>query len=257
MRVRLHIAAVALTSLALTSCTGDVPQPADGQTVRGECVPLHGGDVCTWAELDGSGQLVEYGATIPLASIEGAPHGDMVWPPMADASIPMPAQVRAATGIDHLTVYWEPHGHPPGPYLTPHFDFHFHNTSASDREAIDCTDDSKPATMPDGYDMVDITIPDLGTLVGLCVPAMGMHAVPASELASDRPFESTMVMGYYRGTPNFFEPMVARDTLLRRQSFELPVPAAAGLPEGVRYPRQFRAEYDATADAYRFVVPGT
>jgi len=169
----------------------------------------------------------------------------------------MPAEVTAATGVDHFTFYWEPHGHPPGAYLTPHFDFHFYGIDQPAREAIDCVDTTKPATLATGYGLPDVEIPGLGMLTGLCVPAMGMHSAPAADLASEVAFDGTMVIGYALGNPIFFEPMIARHLLTRRQSFDLPMPAVPGLPEGLRYPQQFRAEYDAAADAYRFTFSGS
>jgi hypothetical protein len=83
-----------------------------------------------------------------------------------------------------------------------------------------------------------------------------MHALLASELQSGRIFDGTMVIGFYQGSPIFFEPMIARDMLMRRQSFELPMPAVSGLPAGVRYPGRCRAEYDAAGAAYRFIFSG-
>jgi hypothetical protein len=240
--------------VVLSACAGRSPEP---RTVQGECADVFGGSVCTWATLDVTGAVMEFGATIPLAVAEGAPHDmEMAWPPLANAVVRMPAEVAAATGVDHLTVYWEPHGHPPGAYLTPHFDFHFYNISSDTRVAIDCTDATKPATLPADYGMVDLDIEGLGMLVGLCVPEMGMHALLASELQSDQIFAGTMVIGFYEGAPIFFEPMIARDMLMRRQSFDLPMPTVSGLPAGVRYPRNFRAEYDAGAAGYRFVFSG-
>jgi hypothetical protein len=225
--------------------------------VQGECAEVFGASLCTWAILDGADAVIEYGATVPLALAERAPHDmEMAWPPLANAVLRMPAEVAAATGVDHLTVYWEPHGHPPGAYLTPHFDFHFYNISSATRTAIDCSDATKPAALPPGYGMIDLEVEELGTLVGLCVPEMGMHALLASELQSEQIFDGTMVMGFYRGSPIFFEPMIARDMLMRRQSFDLPMPAVSGLPAGVRYPQRFRAEYDAAAVGYRFIFSG-
>jgi hypothetical protein len=239
----------------LAACAATAPQP---RTVQGECADVYGAPVCTWATLDGTGAVIEFGATVPLAVAEGAPHDmEMTWPPLASAIVRMPAEVAAATGVDHLTVYWEPHGHPPGAYLTPHFDFHFYNIATETRVAIDCTDATRPAALPADYGMIDLEDPDLGLLVGLCVPEMGMHALLASELQSDQVFDGTMVIGFYRGSPIFFEPMIARDMLMRRQSFDLPMPAVSGLPPGVRYPTRFRAEYDAAAAGYRFTFSET
>jgi hypothetical protein len=251
MRAAIQSMVAMLNLVVLASCAGRAPEP---RTVQGECADAYGASVCSWATLAATGDVIEFGATVPLAAVERAPHDmEMTWPPATAAIVRMPVELIAATGIDHLTVYWEPHGHPPGAYLTPHFDFHFYNIPIEVREAIDCADHTKPAALPADYGIVDIEIPDLGMLVGLCVPEMGMHALLASELESDEIFDGTMVIGYYHGAPIFFEPMIARDLLTRRQSFELPMPAVSGLAENVRYPRRFRAEYDAAEDAYRFI----
>jgi hypothetical protein len=92
------------------------------------------------------------------------------------------------------------------------------------------------------------------TLVGLCVPAMGMHAVLASELASTTPFTGTMVIGYFKGKPIFIEPMLPKTMLMEKKSFDLPIPAIPGLAGP--YPRKFRAVYDSTANAYHFTFSG-
>lgn len=93
----------------------------------------------------------------------------------------------------------------------------------------------------------------MGVLVGLCVPNMGMHAMPEPDVAATDAFDASMMLGYYEGLPVFFEPMVSRDVLLRRTDFDLPMPSVAGLPSGVRYPNRFSAEFDAASDAYRLV----
>jgi hypothetical protein len=255
MRVGIESIAAVLTIVVLAGCAAKGLEP---RTVQGECVDAYGASVCSWATLDGTGGVVGFGATVPLAAVERAPHDmEMAWPPIATATVRMPAELTAASGVDHLTVYWEPHGHPPGAYLTPHFDFHFYSISNGTREAIDCADQTKPAALPADYGMVDIEVPELGMLVGLCVPEMGMHSLLASELQSEKIFDGTMVIGYYHGAPIFFEPMISRDMLMRRQSFELPMPAVSGLPGGVRYPQRFRAEYDVATDAYRFIFSGS
>jgi len=226
------------------------------QVVQGECRPVNGADVCVWGEQSGR-TLVAFGATIPLMSIENAPEdAPMVWPPVATATLPLPDAVRSATGFDNLTMFWEPHGHPPQAFLTPHFDFHFNTASIADLQAMDCADSTKPGTMPAGYDLPDVTIPQMGTLIGLCVPGMGMHAMASSELNRPDPIQKTMVVGYYHGQSIFVEPMIARTSLMERRSFDLQVPDAPGRPAGVRHPTRFRADYDSTAQAYRFVFSG-
>lgn len=241
-------------TLVLSAC-GANAEP-EVLAVQGECADVFGAQLCTWATTT-DGQVTEYGVTVPMAIIANAPeHMEMVFPPVANSILRMPAEVTAATGVDHFTFYWEPHGHPPGAYLTPHFDFHFYGIGMETREAIDCADPMKPETLAAGYALPDLEIPELGTLVGMCVPAMGMHSAPADQLASDVVFDGTMIIGYYQRSPIFFEPMVAQSHLLSRQSFDLAMPAVPGVPAGVRYPGQFRAEYDAASDSYRLTFSG-
>ncbi len=153
--------------------------------VAGECKSYNGADVCTWGRMSGN-TLVAFGATVPVKSVENAPSEvPMVWPPKADLVLALPGSVDSAVGFKNLTIFWEPHGHPPGPYLTPHFDFHFNNISAADIARIDCADSTKPSILPAGYELPDVAIPQLGTLVGICVPGMGMHSLPGAELRSD------------------------------------------------------------------------
>jgi hypothetical protein len=218
------------------------------------CGDVFGASVCTWAVKDGD-HVLEVGATIPMTLVENAPaEREMTWPPAMEADIPLPPEA-AAIGFRHLTVFWEPHGHPPGPYLVPHFDFHFYSIPTEETMAIDCSDETKPTVLPAGYVSPDIEIPEIGNLVGLCVPQMGMHALPEAEIESDSPFTGTMIVGYYGGTPIFVEPMITREKLMHRESFELEMPAVSA-PEGVHYPTRVRFDYDATDDAYKIVFSG-
>ncbi len=185
----------------------------------------------------------------------------MAWPPKTLAELALPASVGDRTGLRQLTMYWEPTGHPPGPYLTPHFDFHFYGISNDERMAIDCSNRSKPASLAAGYDMIDMPLPPpdakmigTDTLVGLCVPGMGMHSLLDSELKSTSLFRGSMVLGYYGGKPIFIEPMVTKAMLLERKSFDLPIPDIPGMAG--EYPRSFRAEYDSTGQSYRFTFSG-
>jgi hypothetical protein len=243
---RTPLAAFAAASLA--GCAAGSPIVH----VAGACADVHGGTVCTWANTQGA-NVIDIGATIPMASITGAPHDhEMTWPPLSSGVLELPAGTQERTGLSHLTVYWEPHGHPPGAYLTPHFDFHFYTIGNAERLAIDCTSATKPAQLPEGYALPDFDFgPPIGMAVGICVPGMGMHALPESELESTDTFRGTMVVGYYHGETIFIEPMISRDMLLERKSFELPIPAGSGVRA-----THFRADYDAETDAYRFTFSG-
>lgn len=245
----LVVASVAAIGLSMT-------RSPNTRVTQGECRTVNGAQVCVWAET-ADDTLTAFGATIPMQAVENAPNdAPMAWPPVADATIPLPDVVRTASGFDNMTVYWEPHGHPPGPYLAPHFDFHFNAISSADVAAIDCSDSAKPARLSSRYELPDVPIPNMGTLVGLCVPGMGMHALPSSELRSTKTFQKTMVLGYYHARPIFLEPMITRETLLKRRSFALDIPRVPGEPATVREPARFRAEYDRAGQSYRFVFSG-
>jgi hypothetical protein len=227
--------------------------------LKGACQPAFKADVCTWAKTQGK-NLVEVGAVVPLASIENAPAGpgSMDWPPVADAAIDLPEAARQPSGFTHLTVYWEPTGHPPGPYLTPHFDFHFYTITPAELATIDCKDEGKPTALPAGYSLNDEKLPPdmakmigVSTLVGLCIPKMGMHSLLTSEMESKEVFRGSMVIGYYHGKPVFIEPMLTKAMLLEKKSFDLPVPDVPGLAGP--HPTKFHADYDAAKQSYRFI----
>jgi len=243
--------ALVLSVPALAALSG----PGTRTTPR-SCTTVLESQVCTWAVMQGD-RAVELDATVPLALIEAVPSdAEMVWPPKELATVALPAEAREALGIDHMGINWEAHGHPPTHFMTPHFDFHFYNITPSQVQAIDCADASKPSKLPAGYALPDVDVPGLGTLVGLCVPRMGMHAMEQQETKETDPFQASMMLGYYAGKPIFFEPMVSRARLLQASDFELDVPAVQGLPSGVEYPSELRAEYDATKKQYRLVFSG-
>jgi hypothetical protein len=254
-------------SLLVASCSpaeqADEPSPEAGAvetgaplTISGPCADVHGGQVCTFATVVG-GAVTEFGATVPMATIEAAPEGgEMVWPPQAAASIPLPAEVKAEVGFDHLGVNWEAMGHPPGLFFTPHFDFHFYRVTPEAVAAVDCSDTSKPGALPAAYALPDLDVPPIGMLVGLCVPLMGMHAMPAAEVDQVDPFSASMLVGYYAGDLTFVEPMVSQALLLERESFDLDVPAIPEAPAGVRLPTSFRATYDEASATYRLTFSG-
>jgi hypothetical protein len=232
---------------------GDVEGP---RSTFESCSMVMEARVCTWVVMDGNA-AVEMGATVPMALVEAVPaDAEMVWPPQELATIALPPEARSALGVDHMGINWEAHGHPPASFMTQHFDFHFYSITKEEVRSIDCSDQSKPPTLPPHYELPDIDVPGMGVLVGLCVPQMGMHAMPHEDVEEADAFDASMMLGYYGGTPVFFEPMVSRALLLERGDFTLPMPPVAGLPAGVRYPTEFYAEYDDAASQYRLVFGG-
>jgi hypothetical protein len=248
-------------AIALIACAKEAPKEETLADVPGACADVYGAQVCTYARTQGD-KVMEVGAVVPLASIENAPaEGGMDWPPVAVATLDMPPSAQAQSGLTQFTMYWEAHGHPPGPYLTPHFDFHFYTISKADIAAIDCSDLAKPSAMPATYSLPDVPLPPdmakltgVPTLVGLCVPQMGMHAVLTSELESTQPFSGSLVLGYYHGNPIFVEPMLTKTMLMEQKSFDLPVPEIPGITGP--HPTRFHAEFDPANQAYRFTYSG-
>jgi hypothetical protein len=221
-------------------------------TIEGDCASVYDGRVCTWATLSGD-EVVEFGATVPIQAIEAAPLDlELVFPPVPVAIIPLPTEVAKETGFNHLMINWENHGHPPALFAVPHFDFHFYAVDPAAVAAVDCADLGKPAQLPEGYALPDISIPGLGDLVGLCVPGMGMHAMPAEEVDQTEPFGASMLVGYYGGDVIFLEPMIARAKLLRAEGFSMKVPTVTTAGANVRWPGHFEAVYDEETQAYRF-----
>lgn len=247
---------------AMCACAKEVPLVE----VQGECADAFQAQVCTWARMQGN-TVLDIGADVPVASIENAPKdAEMAWPPVPVARVKLPEPAQHQTGLTQLMMFWESAGHPPGPYLTPHFDFHFYTVSPEEVSAIDCADASKPSVLPTAYSLPDVTLPPpmakmfgVNTLIGLCVPRMGMHSLLTDELESANTFRGSMVIGYYHGKPIFVEPMLTRAMLTEKRSFELPIPSIPGMSGA--YPRAFHANYDAQRQAYRFVfssfAPGT
>ncbi|MEN8145249.1 MAG: hypothetical protein ABFS14_09890 [Gemmatimonadota bacterium] len=226
------------------------------QSTSRSCADVMESEVCTWVVMEG-GAAVELGATIPIKLVEVVPaDAEMVWPPAELGAVPLPAEAKTALGLDHLGINWEAHGHPPNTFLAPHFDFHFYNLTPDEVRSIDCADETKPARLPEQHVLPDIDVPGMGTLVGLCVPNMGMHAVQTIEASSSDLFEASMLIGYYRGEPAFFEPMVSQASLLAKQDFALSMPTVPALPAGVLYPSEFRAEYDEAGGQYRMIFTG-
>jgi hypothetical protein len=185
----------------------------------------------------------------------------MVWPPVPVATLDIPEVARQKSGMTNVTVFWEPHGHPTPTFLTPHFDFHFNEISSAELTAIDCKDLTKPASLPAGYALPDFDLPPdmtkmmgVKTMVGLCVPKMGMHAVPAADVDREEPFQGSMIVGYNIGKPIFFEPMISKALLMKKESFDLPMPA---VPDRTgAQASKFHAEYDAQKQEYRLIFSG-
>jgi hypothetical protein len=223
------------------------------KVAEGPCGSLFGAKVCTSYRTQAV-KVTQFTLRVPVAAIEQAPANlPMEWPPKSDLNVNFAPAVEEQTGFIFSSIYWEPGGHPPAAYMVPHFDFHFYFVPQQKVQEVDCKDTTKPKTLPAGYALPDVSVPQIGELVGVCVPAMGMHAVPNSDLNLKAPWEASLLVGYYGGRPTFIEPMITRAFLLRKRSFSLVIPEIEGIPH-VRYPRRFRAVYLPKNMTYNFTL---
>jgi hypothetical protein len=262
MSLGLRAVIIALVIAGSVGCSQDVSKSETKEVstseIKGACADIHTSQVCTWAKMQGE-TLLEVGATVPISTIESAPADTpMVWPPVPVATLDIPEVARQKSGMTNVTVFWEPHGHPTPAFLTPHFDFHFNGISSAELTAIDCKDLTKPASLPAAYALPDFDLPPdmikmmaVKTMVGLCVPKMGMHAMPTVDVERKDPFTGSLVVGYIAGKPIFLEPMISKALLMKKESFDLPMPAVPGWTGPLA--SKFHADYDAQKQEYRLI----
>jgi len=215
-------------------------------TVEGGRERVGGGDVISWAKVQGRSQVTEVGVTIPFSLVQNPPAEEGFGPARAISVLPFPEIVRATTYFQHFELMWEPMGHQPPRYLVPHFDFHFYNVPVTENLQVFPPDKfpPDPSRIPPGY-----VYPGIFT----AAPQMGAHAFPASDLQSPDPFGAVLLVGFWEGNMTFLEPMATRDFLASKRSFVVPVPRPAVLGLQTRYPTRFSAVYTPRGDAYQLV----
>jgi hypothetical protein len=247
--IRLRLASVLLGILLLivgcdSNGTNDAPE-----TVTGPAVTLEGSTIQGWVRLDADDRPTALGLTIEEGAYEvlsdtadaHSKHGEAV---VLELALPD----AAPAPYDHVTLDWNPAGHPPpGIYTVPHFDVHFFFVSEETRESIP----GGPATMfPDEQYVPDSYAPD-----SVNTPDMGMHYVnlQAPEF-NGQPFTHTLIYGAYRGDITFIEPMVTTEVLDESPNITAPVPQPEAYKQSGFYPTEYRIVHDEAADEYRVVL---
>jgi hypothetical protein len=181
------------------SANGKANQEQKFNTFYGPQVSLGDGKVRTFATISHTGVPTELGVIMTEGALIGLPEEGL------NLVLPLQNHASDATPFTHVYLDWNPHGHEPGPYMVPHFDFHFYMISNADRLAISTGDPKMdqipaPALWPDGY------IPTPGG-----EPRMGKHWVSpgaSPELCCGMPFTYTMIYGSYDSKFIFIEPMI-------------------------------------------------
>lgn len=254
MNVRFMLRSPVCYALGIATVLAFAPgvRAQSDKAIEGPCGSLFGSKVCTSYQMR-DGKITELSLRVPVAMVENAPANvAMVWPPKPDLNIRFAPAVQKQTGFTFASIWWEAHGHPPAAFMVPHFDLHFYFAPEQKVETIDCKDTVKPQALPAGYVLRDLTDPHIGTMVGACIPNMGMHALPTADLTLKTGWKASMMVGYYGAKPIFFEPMVSNALLLQKRSFTLPVAQDIAPAAHVRYPKTFRAVYHPESKVYDF-----
>ncbi len=235
--MRLSLALAALCGLTLVACSDDPASPTQPTTriVNGTPVNVGGGTATPYVTVDASNQPVAYGVRLTEGALSNLPDDA----PATEYLLPMPT-AGAATGIDHISLDYNPHGHDPeGIYTHEHFDIHFYYVSNAQRDSI-----------PMGPDMTPIDpryIPtDYVTFDHFSVPRMGVHYIDttAAELHGHH-FDKTFIYGFAGGRLTFLEPMITLDYLESKPNVTVPVKQpAAWQRTGISYPTKYSVRYD-------------
>ncbi|HZW06788.1 MAG TPA: DUF5602 domain-containing protein [Phycisphaerales bacterium] len=243
-------------------------------TRYGASVTMGNGMARTYVLVDGmTGNPVEVGVALSEKALEGLPEH---LPPAAPGAhgafseylLELPG--HNPTPYKFVEVDWNPHGHG-GPYVAPHFDFHFYRVPLATRNEIDLGApdfETKAARLPSG-DEFPATYASSHVLLnttpaGMTVPRMGLHWVDTQspELPpQNKPFTATYIMGSWNGQVIFDEPMVTRDFILAQRTgpataAEIAVPAAKRYVPSGFYPASYGIRWDEKAREYRIALQG-
>lgn len=238
MKKVLLFASVAL--LALSACKKDADKKE--RIFKGETKPFQHGKAWTWYEVDNNNNPLRVAVAIDDEAMNSLDPGtndghsdhNMV-------SLAFHPKAAAATPFQHALLGWNPQGHEPeGIYDLPHFDFHFYQTTDTERLAIPVYEqapakfDNLPAGgyFPANY----IRIPG-------GIPQMGAHwADVTSPELNGVTFTQTFLFGSYDGKTTFYEPMITEAFIKANPSFERSIPVPAKFQKTGWYPTKMRIE---------------
>ncbi len=208
---------------------------------------MAGGTGRTYVVADQSGMPLSVGVRFNNAALLTLPPG-----PMVDYTFALPVGA-ASMPYTHVVIGWNPSGHPPTVYLTPHLDVHFYQIPVAARDLMTPADPQfnaklasqpAPAFIPTGY-----------VLTPGGVPRMGAHwSDPASPEQNGQPFTSTFIYGSYDGAFIFAEPMVATSFLMTHPAFTSPLKLPARYATSGNYPTAYSVTYNATSGEYQIAL---
>ncbi|WP_247237814.1 DUF5602 domain-containing protein [Telluribacter sp. SYSU D00476] len=245
------LCALLVGGLLVSSCTPkDEVKAAD--TYYGSEVSVGNGTARTFLKVDNAGNPVSVGVKLTEAALQNLPDGHNHRVQHTEApSFPLPLpQQKLRTPFDHVTLDWNPVGHPPeNVYDKPHFDIHFYMMSEQERMAIG-PEDPKIEELPEARYMPETYVPIPGG-----VPQMGKHWVDPASM--QQPFTHTFLYGTYNGRVTFYEPMVTLSHLQSKTKSVSPIAQPRAFHKtGLYYPSTYRIEYSEQEKAYFIILDG-
>lgn len=196
---------------------------------HGPQVQVGAGHARSWISINHHGVPTEIGIEMTASAIKELPHNTTVY------VLPLHQKALDKTAFEHLTIDWNPHGHPPASIFTvPHFDFHFYTITNAERLAIPPYPQAMAAfdnLPPDGYIPAGYVADPGG------VPQMGKHWTDRS--VAPGTFTKTIIYGSYNGKVNFVEPMITLDAIQKGDPFSLAYAQPALFAEHTYYPTKY------------------
>ncbi|MFD2248508.1 DUF5602 domain-containing protein [Pontibacter ruber] len=210
----------------------------------GPATPLGQGVARAWVEVTRDGTPVAIGVNMSAKAAASLPEKPMMY----EVQLPKQGDLTQYTtiGLD-----WNPGGHPPMPYLKPHFDVHFYMISDEERMMI-----PHEPLHEFSAEFAANYMPPLYISTREAIPAMGVHwaDVLSPELAPNGPsFTKTLILGGYNNKFLFIEPMITLDYL---QHLEGNVPVVSPIRQAPKvqqsgyYPLTYTILYDPTPGEY-------
>jgi hypothetical protein len=219
---------------------------------RGAPVKLGNGTVWSFVRTDSMGLSSTIGVTMTEDALEGLSESDVDTCCGGEETVLNLPEEAPATGIQHIVLNWNPHGHVPrNIYGVPHFDFHFYLIGEKTRAEI--KGDAKETTIPTPTQYIP---KDYAAAPG-AVSHMGVHLVDLkSPEFNGHPFTYTFIYGAYDGRVIFFEPMITLAVLQSHPNVTEPIrqpqtPADAGFQ-----PAEYQIRYDAAKHEITVALTG-
>jgi hypothetical protein len=234
-----RLAAVSLVTIATLTACGSDTEPSTSHELHGASVSVGNGSAYVYV-VDGAGGPASIGIALTPSALQGLPSADAMW------DLPLPSGENVAP-IDHVMLNWNAQGHPPDPYLVPHFDFHFYTITPAAQSAIIPGPDTvsvPPADVPPDYVSGVVAVPD-----------MGVHWIDTTSAElHGQPFDRTFIYGYYHGGLVFVEPMVSLSFLSSQPNATAPVKQPQAFAQPGRYPTMYSVRYDAASNTIRVSI---